>query len=87
MPRPAWHSEAACRGRLDVMVIPEGNGGPPTRAMRRHIAIACAVCHTCPVIAECEAWADQLVNAGTPIVGMVLAGRDPASLSPRRRTA
>lgn len=86
MPRPAWHSEAACRGRLDVMAISrEDECGRESRAHRALVAHARAICRTCPVIDECRAWANQLARQGQPIVDMVVAGRPPRSLDQHRR--
>ena len=49
----AWRNRAACDGQGDLFFPTQANG---TDQVRRAIAI----CHQCPVIAECGAYADTL---------------------------
>ncbi len=53
-PRPSWAEEAACVGRTDLFFGIAGER-PERRARREHIARA--LCHACPVMAECRATA------------------------------
>jgi hypothetical protein len=82
----SWRDRAACKGLTGVMFVARGQGRPSrANETQRRIRYAQAICATCPVLAECGAYADQLDAAGTPITEMVIAGRDPRSLDLRLR--
>ena len=53
--RPAWHTKAACLGMGTEMFFTEGRIGPGR---------AFAVCATCPVAAECLAYAIEAGELG-----------------------
>lgn len=73
--RPAWHAQAACRGRGPSLFFP--GQGEPLEAAR-------AICAGCPVRADCLA--DSL---GRPSCGDngVWAGTSPRQRRDLRRTA
>lgn len=72
--RPDWHAEAACRGRGDeVAFFP---------ALGQSTAPAKALCATCPVTAQCAAFA-----LDTGAFGGIWAGETSANLRKARRTA
>jgi len=48
-----WRHDAACRDEDPELFFPVGTSGP---AMSQ-LAQAKAVCHSCPVAADCLAWA------------------------------
>lgn len=50
--RPAWHADAACSGRVDLMF-------PNSRSAGRQWREAVAICATCPVRIECDESAEQ----------------------------
>jgi WhiB family redox-sensing transcriptional regulator len=52
-----FRHRAACRDADPELFFPVGHAGPA----RRQIAAAKAVCHRCPVVEQCLAWA---MNAG-----------------------
>lgn len=71
-----WQESAACKGsgHLFAMPIyakrhPHVNLGPTTR---RHITLAKAICHQCPVILECDAY-----YTAHPDPWMIAAGKTP----------
>lgn len=48
-----WRDRAACRGEDPELFFPVGTSGPALE----QIEAAKAVCHRCPVAAECLSWA------------------------------
>lgn len=50
-----WRHESACAGRMDDLMWPAAE--PGTKARARQAAPAKQLCATCPVKAECLAWA------------------------------
>ncbi|MGW5128534.1 WhiB family transcriptional regulator [Streptomyces sp. NPDC004069] len=48
-----WRERGACRFEDPELFFPLGESGPSVR----QIAQARAVCHRCPVLRECRAWA------------------------------
>lgn len=69
--RPAWHAEAACRGKGTDLFFPNA-GQPATHAK--------AICATCPVTEECLEAA--LVD---PLTVGVWAGKSPAERAQVRK--
>jgi hypothetical protein len=55
--RPGWQADAACIGHDPNEFYNEPPTGVP--------AWIVALCNTCPVFAECDAWADKNYEAGT----------------------
>jgi WhiB family transcriptional regulator, redox-sensing transcriptional regulator len=49
----AWQDQAACRAEHHELFFPVGS----TARARRQLAKAKSVCHRCPVVADCLAWA------------------------------
>lgn len=68
--RPDWQRDAACRGKPAEWWFPEGRGVHATASRRKAIA----VCQTCPVIDQCEQYADSLNRTEMSLVG-VWAGK------------
>lgn len=50
-----WQDRAACKGREDLFIWPEG--GMTKKANQPQIKKALSICSTCPVLAECADWA------------------------------
>lgn len=58
---PNWRHRAACREEDPELFFPVGQRGPALL----QIAQAKAICHGCPVVAECLRWAlDTRQDAG-----------------------
>lgn len=49
-----WRDRAACRYHDPELFYPTKTKGEPRR---REVARAAAICATCPVLADCRAWA------------------------------
>lgn len=62
--------DAACIGHAELF-DPAGRSEPVEHVARRH-QVAAHICTSCPVLADCAAWA-----AGLPDDGMVRAGHIP----------
>lgn len=69
-----WTAEAACRRRWHLFWPP--NGHPPEHgsAKAAREAKARALCHSCPVLADCLAWV--LDGDTDPVPGTICAGLD-----------
>ncbi|MEU7057957.1 WhiB family transcriptional regulator [Streptomyces sp. NPDC046197] len=48
-----WRDRGACRSEDPELFFPLGEHGPSSRQIEQ----ARAVCHRCPVLPECRAWA------------------------------
>lgn len=71
--RPRWHADAACRG----------SGVDFTSTGNRQRALAFTLCGTCPVRADCLAWALEIDDDVA-----ILGGTDPAARrAMKRRTS
>lgn len=74
-----WRERGACRFEDPELFFPLGESGPSVRQIEQ----ARAVCHRCPVLGECRAWA--LRNSEYDGVwGGMTAGERRAAV--RRRT-
>lgn len=82
----SWADHAACRGHLHVMVVSERNERLEHNVgyvgYEARVANARALCHTCPVLTECEAWA---MTEPDPARGLVAGGLTPQQRRQRRR--
>lgn len=74
--RPAWHTSAACRGKIDVLY---------TEAAGRNVYDgARGLCAACPGLAECRAEGDRTESARWQTFGF-RAGESPVERLGRRR--
>lgn len=55
--RPGWQSRASCKGHTDLFFAGKSSTGRPTKQLRLQIQTAKRICHECPVISECLAFA------------------------------
>jgi hypothetical protein len=55
--RPDWQADAACIGHDPNAFYDDDRAGVPGWIV--------ALCNSCPVFAECDAWADENAEAGT----------------------
>lgn len=72
---------AACRDSAELF-DPPAEHEPSTAAARRHEAAVRLCRWACPVLAECERWADTLTKSQRP--GGVIAGHRPRLGAPGR---
>lgn len=81
-PAIRWTDRAACVGDWDLFDAPDH--GVTDRERADQLAIARAICATCPVMAEC----DEFARTATPRVSGIWAGRrrHPASSKERSTT-
>jgi hypothetical protein len=99
MTRSPWTDRAACNGvNTRVFVIDDKrhgrNGVYASPVTRRKIDEALAICHSCPVVAECKAY---MVGWPLPPRDIIIAALTPAQArtvwlktngkTPHRRTA
>lgn len=77
-----WISDAHCRGRNDIFVLPVGS----IRMGRRRIAElaepAKTICNTCPVLHPCRTWA---MSTPDPAIDHVAGGLTPIERQHLRR--
>ena len=70
-----WADQAACKGRgHDMEMPPKPKSGAWTNHQYEHVETAVAICHTCPVIDDCAAWA---LTRPDPATQMVAGGYTP----------
>jgi WhiB family transcriptional regulator, redox-sensing transcriptional regulator len=72
-----WRRDAACKNQDAELFFPIGTGD----ASARQVNDAKAVCHRCPVIAACLAWA----TANDPVAGIWGGTTEQERASARRR--
>ena len=72
-----WRRDAACRNQDPELFFPIGTGD----ASGLQVKAAKAVCHRCPVIASCLAWA----TANGPVAGIWGGTTEGERASVRRR--
>ena len=70
-----WHESAACRESEDH-VLPEGVNGRTQRVIANR---ALAVCASCPVLAECRKYTEEVATVGPHWSSVVVGGRYYAS--------
>lgn len=82
-PAAAWTAQAACAGDWDLFDAPEH--GLTSRQRAEQLALARAICQSCPVQRECDTYA----TTATPRVSGIWAGRrrHPSSSKDRSTTA
>jgi hypothetical protein len=73
---------AACKGRPDLF-DPPGEDEPRPSVIRRHEAAARLCRFTCPALAECQLWLEQLPRPQRP-AGVVAGHRPHLPASPGR---
>lgn len=78
-----WTAQAACAGDWDLFDAPDH--GLTSRQRADQLAIARAICQSCPVQRECDTYA----TTATPRVSGIWAGRrrHPSSPTERNRSA
>ena len=74
-------TDAACRGRWDLFDEPAECEDPTAAEARHHHAAS--ICRSCPALAACRDWADQLPSQHRP--PGVLAGVIPQARPGRPR--
>lgn len=81
-PLASWTEQAACVGDWDLFDAPEH--GLTKRERADQLALARAICRSCPVMAEC----DEFARTATPRVSGIWAGRrrHPTSSKDRSTT-
>ena len=72
-----WRRDAACRNQDPELFFPIGTGD----ASGQQVKAAKAVCHRCPVLASCFAWA----TANGPVAGIWGGTTEGERASVRRR--
>lgn len=73
-----WRTQAACTSDPDKFSI---DSELSVKQQERDIAVAKAICATCPVVAECASWAIHLKDG---LVDMVAGGMSPTELDAMR---
>lgn len=84
LPQPPgpWISQAACRGRNDIMVLPCGSARMSQRRIKELAEPAKQICATCDVIEPCLDWA---LTTPDPAVDHIAGGHTPAERQQLRR--